>query len=166
MHNIKFIFLLLLLSLLVGCSQQLKVGDTVPPYPNSLQHYGSSCIGDLKGYKNCEFSLGIYQSHANKFYLIIDEFQRRDESGRAIWKVKNFVISKKVSKNSVVVSGICRVNGVENEAVIATVPVHDGNSPEYIQAAGWAYKYELPSGAFTEISTNSVSCYNTAKDAD
>jgi len=50
--------------------------------------------------------------------------------------------------------------------VVALVPPHDPESPEYIKAAGWAFKVGLPSGKFQELDAEKIDCVNTAIDAD
>ncbi len=161
-HSLLLAFFVLLFS----CAPYPKIGGIVPPYPESWKHYGSGCIGDSMGFNDCEYALGMYKTPQNSIYLVIEEFQSRDAAGHAIWKIKNLLLTKRIPDKSVVITSICNINGIQDETIIATIPEHDRNSPEYIQAVGWAYKFELPSGALKEINTNMITCYNTAIDAD
>lgn len=141
--------------LLSGCASQPQIGAIIHP---SLGEFGSTgiCIGGAN--EPCAFSVSVFERRAVPQFVVALKFVERDAEGKPLWKIVDKVALPTDMANKFVRYDACRNNESPNDAVVAVVRNYDRGAPEFVSAAGWAYKVDLPSGKLVAINADAVEC--------
>ena len=141
--------------LISACSTNL-VGTTVPPYPNGLASKSGSCTGPSLN-QLCDFSVGILQSSDGKPVGVLARQSLKRIDDRPSWRVTDHIPWPNLSKQQVLATFDCRIDGKVVRGLIAVVQL-PGDGTGYAPARVWARKLDYASGKFTTYSTEGIKC--------
>ncbi len=139
------------------------VGKTMPPYPEGLSEVGGSCLSVSKDpARVCDYSIGLLadaDADADPVmrHVIAGRMAGRDGQ-RALWKVTDALDYPKVAKGFHWQVGSCRLDKVDDAAIIAVVR-HDSGR-EYLTDVAWARRLDLKTGKFAPLDPARVDCVN------
>jgi hypothetical protein len=156
-------YLILVTLLLCGCAAQQKAEK--PSHSAEASDQQGACIGGAS-YELCSFAVNVLEKNSTPIAFVSKRALGDDADGKPIWGILDEVSLPSNLAGRFIQYASCRYNGESDDSVVALVPPHDSEAPEYIKAAGWAFKVALPSGKFQELDFQKVDCVNTAIDAD
>lgn len=159
----------LLLAALAGCSSQSAVETAAPqPAPPAIDpgDERGACIGATAGYETCAYSIAVFGPEDAPRSIVSRKLASTSDDGQVVWEELDRLQPPVLPRGTTLEFGSCRYGRAVDDTVLAVVPPHDETSLEYIGAAGWAYRVELPSGHFAALDAAAVDCFNSAIGAD
>ena len=158
------------LAVLAGCATE-QAGNTNVPTPDVAPILDTSeergaCIGATAKYETCAYAIAVIGPEDQPRMILSRKEAGMSEDGQAQWQELDRLDAPAVPRGGSLVFGICRDRGAQDDTILALLPVHDDTAPEFIAAANWAYRVELPSGRFVALDARGVDCTNTAIGAD
>ncbi|HSB96058.1 MAG TPA: hypothetical protein VLC91_06405 [Spongiibacteraceae bacterium] len=153
--------------LLCGCAAQQKVES--PPTPAAaaaeVNDQQGACIGGAS-YELCSFAVNVVEKNLIPIAFVSKKSLGDGPDGNPTWEILDEIALPSNMAGRFIQYASCRYSGESDDTVVALVPPHDSEAPEYIKAADWAFKVALPSGKFQELDSAKVDCINTAIGAE
>lgn len=159
-----------LLAVLAGCGTQ-STRDTEPaesdiaPILDTSDERGA-CIGATAQYETCTYAIAVFGPEATPRLIVSRKLESTKADGQPVWHEQDRLNAPALPPGGALEFSTCRQNGTPDDTIVALLPIHDETSPEYIKAAGWAYRIELPSGRFNTVDAASIDCINNATGAE
>jgi hypothetical protein len=158
-----------LLTALAGCSSQPAVETAAQQPPPPAIDPGDergACIGATARYETCAYSIAVFGPEDAPRSIVSRKLASTSDDGQVVWEELDRLQPPALPRGTTLEFGSCRHGQAADDTILAVVPPHDETSPEYIGAAGWAYRVELPSGHFAALDAGAVDCFNSAIGAD
>jgi hypothetical protein len=162
--------LVALLAALAGCATQPTGTTTAPPPteapPLDTSEERGACIGATAHYETCTYGIAVIGPPGRPRMIVSQKMVGTRPDGQPEWQELDHLDAPTVPVNGSVEFGSCRYQGAVDDTIVALLPFFDDTSPEYIAAAGWAYRIDLPSGHFAALDATAVDCVNTTIGVD
>lgn len=159
---------LALFAILAGCATQPASppqARTEAPILDTSDERGA-CIGATAKYDTCNYAIAVFGPEAAPKLIVSRKMASMQDDGQPVWEELDRLQAPALPPGGSLELSSCRLQGVEDDTIVALLPIHDANSPEHIVAANWAYRVDLPSGRFDALDAAAVDCVNNAIDAD
>lgn len=132
------------------------VGSTVPPYPAGFRDGGGACISRALDKNVCEYSLGILRKRGAHL-LYLGKSAPRIDPKKARWTVTDQLSIKDIPNGHDISFGLCELNGVQDEAILAVVKITNTDWFTHVHSA---YKVNLTTERFEKIPAKGIRCFN------
>ena len=140
-----------------SCSANDLVGSTVPPYPEHYKYSGGACVSGGRDQKSiCDFSIGVLEKN-NQLIMYFGKAAPRTDVKQPRWLVTDQMPYPAAPDDSHVVYSMCAQNEVRDETIIAVVK---SSNSEFFTEISLAYKVNLDTGRFEQMSTSGLICIN------